>query len=108
MNDFCIFEGYLVPDCSNLMWGLIDKMYTGRSTKRSFTGEAKDDNIAHAEDYLELRGELITEKGIILSTEGDLLVNLGSDRYPLIDSEDTLVLHDDPYPEVDQYGTLIL
>ena len=108
MNDFCIFEGYLPPDCSNLMWGLVDKMYSSKSSNKSITEEGYDDNEAYAEDYLELRGELdVLEKGIILTAAGDLYVNLNSHECPRVVSNGILEIHDDE-PELDQDGTLTI
>jgi len=108
MNDFCIFEGYLPPDCSNLMWGLVDKMYSSKSSNKSITEEGYDDNEAYAEDYLELRGELdVLEKGIILTAAGDLYVNLNSHECPRVVSNGILEIHDDE-PELDQEGTLTI
>lgn len=108
MNDFCIFEGYQMADCSHLMWELVDKMYSSKSSDKSITEEGKDDNEAYAEDYLELRGELdVLEKGIILTASGDLYVNLGSSSRPLVASNGTLEIHDEE-PEVDSNGTLIV
>ena len=108
MNDFCIFEGYLLPDCCNLMWNLVDKMYSGKSSAKSITEEGRDDNEAYAEDYLELRGESdILDQGIILTQAGDLIVNLGSTSRPLVTPNGILEIHDDD-PELDPEGTLVV
>lgn len=108
MNDFCIFDGYLITDCSHLMWGLFDKMYSSKSSDKSITEESRDDNEAYAEDYLELRGELdIFERGVILTTAGDLLVNLGSSKRPLVTENRILEIHDED-PELDSDGTLLV
>lgn len=108
MNDFCMFEGYMIADCSNLMWGLVDKMYSSKSLDKSITEEGHDDNKAYAEDCLELRGELdILEHGIVLSNNGDLYVNLGSYERPKVVSGGILEIHDEE-PELDLDGTLIL
>ena len=108
MNDFCIFDGYLMPDCSNLMWGLVDKMYSSKSSDKSITEESHDDNEAYAEDYLELRGELdILELGVFVTSSGDLYVNLGSTNHPSVTSNGILTIHDDE-PELDPDGTLTI
>ncbi len=105
-DDFCIFDGYLLPDCSHLLWGLIDKMHSGLRSELSFTDESRADNEAHAEDYQELAEEL-GEEGVTISSIGTLLVNLDSDTRPLVDSVGDLDITDD-LPEVDANGTLIL
>jgi len=108
MNDFCIFDGYMIADCSHLMWELVDKMYSSKSSDKSITEEGHDDNEAYAEDYLELKGELdVSENGIFLSNTGDLYVNLGSTRNPSVVSNGILEIHDED-PELDEYGTLII
>ena len=90
------------------MWGLVDKMYSSKSSNKSITEEGYDDNEAYAEDYLELRGELdVLEKGIILTAAGDLYVNLNSHECPRVVSNGILEIHDDE-PELDLDGTLIL
>lgn len=106
MNDFCIFDGYMITDCSNLMWGLVDKMHSSKSSDKSITEEGRDDNEAYAEDYLELNGELdITEYGVTLSSSGVLFVNLGSTTRPLVTPNGILEIHDED-PELDENGTL--
>jgi len=102
MNDFCIFDGPIITECSNLMWGLVDKMYSNTTTD-SFTSEIKTEY-----DWYK---KIISDKyPISLSAAGTLTVNLSSQTHPLINEQGTLELteNETSLPIVDNQGTLIL